>query len=154
MFLQESGWKLRGVTRDSSRASSTYWKQQGVEIVEADLDKPETLEAAFRGANAIFGNIDSIGPMYDPHNYGKLRPGQTINELCYELEVRRGKNMANAAAGVDSLERFVFSGLPSIKLVTDGKYSHAYHFEAKSDIMSYIKSLPNLAGKASEVQLG
>lgn len=122
--------------------------------MEADLDKPETLEAAFRGANAIFGNIDSIGPMYDPHNYGKLRPGQTINELCYELEVRRGKNMANAAAGVDSLERFVFSGLPSIKLVTDGKYSHAYHFEAKSDIVSYIKSLPNLAGKASEVQLG
>ncbi|PNP46501.1 hypothetical protein TGAMA5MH_01959 [Trichoderma gamsii] len=92
--------------------------------------------------------------MYDPYNYGKLRPGQTINELCFELEVKRGKNMANAASDVDTLERFVFSGLPSIKLATHGKYIHAYHFEAKSEIMSYIKSLPNLAGKSSEVQLG
>lgn len=151
MFLQEPGWKLRGVARDSSRASSTYWKQKGVEVVEADLDKPETLEAAFNGVNAIFGNIDSIGPIYNPYNYGKLRPGQTINELCYELEVKRGKNMANAASGVDTLERFVFSGLPSIILATGGKYPHAYHFEAKSEIMTYIKSLPSLASKTSEV---
>ncbi|KAM6478018.1 NAD(P)-binding protein [Trichoderma sp. SZMC 28011] len=154
VFLQEPGWKLRGVTRDASRASSTYWKQKGVEIVEADLDKQESLEAAFKGANAIFGNIDSIGPMYDPYNYGKLRPGQTINEFCYQLEVKRGKNMANAAARVETLERFVFSGLPSIKAVTNGKYPHAYHFEAKAEIIAHIKSLPNLAAKASEVQLG
>ncbi|PKK49559.1 hypothetical protein CI102_6112 [Trichoderma harzianum] len=143
----QPGWKLRGVTRDASRASSTYWKEKGVEIVEADLDKQESLQAAFKGANAIFGNIDSIGPMYDPYNYGKLRPGQTINEFCYELEVKRGKNMANAAAGVDTLERFVFSGLPSIKAVTNGKYPNAYHFEAKAAIMAHIKSLPNLASK-------
>ncbi|KAL7940974.1 NAD(P)-binding protein [Trichoderma barbatum] len=150
----QSGWKLRGVTRDASRASSVAWKEKGVEIVEADLDKPESLKKAFKGAHAIFGNIDSIGPMYDPYNHGKLRPGQSINEFCYELEVKRGKNMANGAAGVETLERFVFSGLPSIKTVTSGKYSRAYHFEAKAEIMDYIKSLPNLAAKTSEVQLG
>ncbi|KAL7952823.1 NAD(P)-binding protein [Trichoderma compactum] len=150
VFLQEPGWKLRGVTRDASRASSTYWKEKGVEVVEADLDRQESLEAAFKGANAIFGNIDSIRLMYNPYNYGKLRLGQTINKFYYKLEVKKGKNIANAAAGVDTLKRFIFSSLPSIKAVTNGKYPHAYNFKSKAAIMAYIKSLPNLAAKASE----
>lgn len=154
MFLQEPGWKLRGVTRDSSKSSTTSWKQKGVEIVEADLDNPESLKEAFKGANVIFGVTDFWGPMYDQYSYGKLRPGQTINEFCYELEIKRGKNMANAAAAVDTLDRFIFSSLANIKAIADGKYRHVYHFDAKAEIMAYIKeSLPELSAKTSELQL-
>jgi hypothetical protein len=154
VFLKEPGWKLRGVTRDASRSSATSWKHKGVEIVEADLDNPESLKEAFKGAHVIFGVTDFWGPMFNQNSYGLLRQGQTINEYCYELEIKRGKNMADAAAAVDTLERFIFSSLADIKSIAEGKYRHVYHFDAKAEIMAYIKkSLPTLAAKTSELQL-
>ncbi|GAD97410.1 conserved hypothetical protein [Paecilomyces variotii No. 5] len=155
VFLQERGWKLRGVTRDLTKASSSLWIAKGVEMVEADVDDPGSLDRAFKGASAIFAVTDFWGPMYDPLSYAKLRSGQSINEYCYGLEMKRGINIANAAALVDSLERFVFSSLPNIKAITKGKYRHVYHFDAKADVVTYIKDrLPELHMKTSELQLG
>lgn len=124
-------------------------------MVEADVDNIESLTHAFRDAYAIFAVTDYWGPMYDQHSYGKLRLGQTINEYCYELEIRRGMNIADAAARIDTLERFVFSSLPGIKSIADGKYQHVYHFDAKAEIALYIQeNLPRLNAKMSQLLLG
>ncbi|KAM5353191.1 hypothetical protein ACJZ2D_016914 [Fusarium nematophilum] len=155
VFLQEPGWTLRGVTRDLTTASSIAWQKKGVEMVAADQDDPESIVKAFQGANVIFSVTDFWNPMYNQYNYAKLRPGQTIGQWCYELELKRGKSIAQAAAGVDTLERFIFSSLPYIKKIAQRKYSHVYHFDAKAEIVLYIKeSLPELAAKTSELQLG
>jgi hypothetical protein len=37
-FLSEVGWKIHGISRDPSKASSKAWSDKGVEIVAADLD--------------------------------------------------------------------------------------------------------------------
>ncbi|EED18711.1 hscarg dehydrogenase, putative [Talaromyces stipitatus ATCC 10500] len=155
IFLQEPGWKIRGLTRDPKKTSSAKWEVKGIEMVQADVDDFESLKRALQGAHAIFAVTDFWGPMYDQRSYGRLQLGQTISEYCYELEVRRGINIANAAACIETLERFVFSGLPGIKSIAGGKYQYVYHFDAKAEIGRYIQeSLPKLNEKTSQLLLG
>ena len=124
-------------------------------MVKGELDDVDSLQAAFKGAHAIFGVTDYWGPFLDPANTAKVKPEQTINEYCYELEVQRGKNIALAAAGVDTLERFVFSSLSDAKKWSKGKYTRVYHFESKAKVVEYIMDeLPELDKKTSFVQVG
>ena len=101
VFLQEPNWSLRGITRDLTQPASLDWERKGVHMFQADVDKPESLREAFQGANVIFGVTDFWTPMYNPYHYAKLRPGQTINEFCFDLELKRGKSIADAAATVE-----------------------------------------------------
>lgn len=124
-------------------------------MVKGELDDINSLHAAFKGADVIFGVTDYWGPFLDPANLAKLKPGQTLNEFCYELEVRRGRNIALAAAGVDALERFVFSSLSDARKWSKGKYTGVYHFQSKANVVEYIaKELPELKKKSSFIQVG
>ena len=57
-------YRLRGVTRDGSKQAAINLKSRGVEIVEADLDKPPTLVSAIKGSCAVFAvtNCKNISP--------------------------------------------------------------------------------------------
>ncbi len=46
------GADVRALVRDESKAQGL--KDAGVEIVVGDLDKPDTLDAAFRGVDKVF----------------------------------------------------------------------------------------------------
>ena len=46
------GATVRALVRDESKAQGL--RDQGVEVVSGDLDKPETLEAAFSGVDKVF----------------------------------------------------------------------------------------------------
>lgn len=48
-------YRIRGITRDTSKPSAVVLRERGVEVVEADLDKPATLTAALAGSYAVFG---------------------------------------------------------------------------------------------------
>lgn len=50
-----SMYRVRGITRDTSKPSSLALKAKGVEVIEADLDKPATLPPALAGSHAVFG---------------------------------------------------------------------------------------------------
>ena len=153
VYLNEPGWKIRGVARNPDKAKD--WTEKGVEIVKGDLNDIDSLKSAFQGANAIFGTTDFWHPFFDPENQKKLKPGQTINEFCYDLEVSQGKNIADAAATVPGLERFVTSVLSKTKHWSNGKYTWVYHFDSKAAVVDYIKEkLPALAEKTSFLQLG
>ena len=124
-------------------------------MVKGDLDDKDSLISAFKGANAIFAVTDFWHPFGDPSSKEKLKPGQSINEYCYELEVQQGKKIAQAAATVEGLERFIFSSLSKSKYWSKGKYTGVYHFDSKADVVDYIKQeLPKLAEKMSVVQIG
>lgn len=124
-------------------------------MVRGDLDHPDTLAAAFSGAHAIYAITDFWQPYFNPGTKEKLKEGQILNELCFDLEVQQGKNIANAAAKVETLERYVCSSLSDVKKWSKGKYTWVYHFDGKAKVVKYIKDeLPELAAKMSVLQVG
>ena len=153
LYAQEAGWKVRGISRDPSKAES--WTAKGVEVVKGDLNDKESLVSAFKGADAIFSNTDFWTQFHNPATREKVKPGQTLNEYCYDFEVQQGKNVADAAATVENLDRFILSALSYTKKLSKEKYTHVYHFDAKAAIVEYVREQhPKLAAKMSVVQAG
>lgn len=72
-------FKLRGVTRDVSKDAAKALTEQGVEMVAADLDDKASLVKAFEGAYGVFAVTDFWATMDK------------------DIEVKQGKNMADAA---------------------------------------------------------
>ena len=123
-------------------------------MVQADLDDPSTLLPAFQGAHAIY-SVTDFWQFYKPSNASKLKPGQKMNEFCYDCEIQQGKNIAHAAAQVPTLERFVCSSLSNVRKWSGGKYRSVYHFDSKAAVVEFIhENLPALAKKMSVIQIG
>jgi hypothetical protein len=160
-FLSASPpWRIRGLTRNPSSAASKALTAKGVEMVAADLDDPSTLPAAFAGATAIFAVTDFWGPfmaLVQSHERQsrELKPGQTVNAWAYEHELAQAKAIADAAAQVPGLERFVWSSLTAAREISHGKYTWVYHFDSKADAAEYMRGKhPELWKKTSRVQVG
>jgi nucleoside-diphosphate-sugar epimerase len=135
-FLNTPGWTVRGITRSIDSATSKGWSAKGVDMVQADLDRPDELIEAFRGVHAIFGVTNWWQELGVPANWGKAaQTGEDIRKVCYDVEVQRGKNLIDAAVialreeGV--LDRLVMSVLPDTIGQSDGKIKDNYHFDAK-----------------------
>lgn len=91
----------------------------------------------------------------DPANHAKVKPGHTINEWCYEYELRQAKNIFDAAANVGSLERLIWSSLSAASKWSKGKYTWVYHFDSKATAAEYGKeTYPDLWKKTSIIQVG
>ncbi|KAH6616390.1 hypothetical protein C7974DRAFT_44168 [Boeremia exigua] len=154
-FLKEPGWKVRALTRDASSAKSQALAARGAEVVEANIDAPESLSAAFVDANAIFAVSDYWGQYFDPSNQNKAKPGQGLNAWVGEHETQQLKNQIDAAAKVPTLERFILSSLSDATKWSKGKYTHVYHFDSKAKAEVYGKqTYPDLWAKTSIYQAG
>ena len=71
-----------------------------------------------------------------------------------ERETQQNKNIIDAAAKVDTLERFVYSGLPNTNKLSGGKYD-VYHFDGKGIAEMYGKlAHPKLWEKTSVLYAG
>ncbi|KAH7321523.1 hypothetical protein BKA65DRAFT_540728 [Rhexocercosporidium sp. MPI-PUGE-AT-0058] len=118
-------YRIRAITRDISKPSAIALKDRGVEVVQADLDKPATLLKALTGSYAVFGVT----------NYWE--------RASKEGEVAQGKAIADAsvAAGVELL---IWSSLPSVTKLSKGKVA-LKHFDSKAEIEDYVRSLPILS---------
>jgi hypothetical protein len=157
VFLNEPGWKVRGITRDPSKPSATKWSSQGVEVVAGNLDDPKSLEETFQGANVIFGGTDFWQHLNDPETH-KLATEQqrTPNEVAYDREVAQAKAIIDAAATkIDTLDRFVLSTLSEARKWSGGLIKWNLHFDAKAEATNYLKvTYPELWAKTSLLQLG
>jgi uncharacterized protein YbjT (DUF2867 family) len=58
--LVKAGWSVRAMARDARRLRDHAWADD-VEIVEADVSKPETLHAALGGVDCAYYLVHSIG---------------------------------------------------------------------------------------------
>jgi len=126
-----------------------------VEVVYGDLDIPSTLPAAFANATAIFSTTDFWSSFYNPSTQSLLKPGQTVGEYCYEKDLQQGKNIADAASQVPSLEKIVISSLCDATKLSGGKYSGVYHWNSKAKAVQYLREKhPELAMKLSIVMIG
>ena len=139
----------------SFQTSAQALEARGIEMVVGDLDHPDTLTAVFSGAHAIFAITDFWQPSFNSENRAKLKEGQIMNQYCFDREVQQGKNIAHAAAKVETSERYVYPALSDAKKWSKGKYTWVYHFDGKAKVVEYIKAeLPALAKKMSVVQIG
>jgi uncharacterized protein YbjT (DUF2867 family) len=106
--LQASGqFTARALTRNPAKHS-----QLADEVVAADLNKPETLKAAFAGANGVFLVTNFNEPGTDEHKQALAA-------------VRAAKD-----AGV---KHFIWSTLPNVEAISGGKL-HVPHFTDKAKI--------------------
>ncbi len=87
------GWRVRALTRDPGKPTSQELAGLGAQVVPGDMEQPAQLEAAFKGADAVFS----------VQNYW-------LPNVGFEGEVRQGKLVADAAraAGVG---HFVYSSV-------------------------------------------
>ncbi|KAI9737477.1 MAG: hypothetical protein M1834_009632 [Cirrosporium novae-zelandiae] len=155
-FLGEPSWKIRAVTRSPTSSTAKALSTKGIEVVKADVNDPASLVAAFQGANAIFAVTDFWGTFHTvkPED---LEPGQYPGIIAKAKEFQAAKNIMDAAATIvdAGLERFIWSGLSQTSKWSKGKYTWNYHFDGKAEATEYMKEkLPNLAAKASIIQIG
>ncbi|KAG4430967.1 hypothetical protein IFR05_013554 [Cadophora sp. M221] len=115
-------FRIRGITRDTSKPSAVVLKGRGVEMVEANLDKPATLTAALGGSYAVFGVT----------NYWE--------RALKEVEVAQGKAIADASVAAGA-ELLIWSSLPSVIRISKGKAAFK-HFDSKAEVEDYIRKLP------------
>src|ERR1700736_4928052 len=111
--LQTQGkFKVRALTRHPGKH-----RKLADEVVEADLDRPETLKAAFEGAHGVFlvTNFWEEG---------------TDELMQATAAVRAAKD-----AGV---KHFIWSTLPDVEAISGGKF-HVPHFTGKAKINRIVK---------------
>jgi len=84
--LRQQGWHVRGLTRNPTSQKGAALKQLGVELVQANTEDMASLHSALQNAYGVYN--------MQPPVSGKI-----------EIEIRQGKNVAEAAhqAGVQHL---------------------------------------------------
>src|SRR5881296_4153614 len=116
--LQAGGqFKVRALTRNPDKH-----RDLADEVVEADLNRPETLAAAFKGAYGVFL--------------------VTMSSLEGTDERKQGAAAVQAArdAGV---KHVVWSTLPDVEAISGGKF-HVPHFTSKAKVDRIVKDAASL----------
>ncbi|KAF2187254.1 NmrA family transcriptional regulator [Zopfia rhizophila CBS 207.26] len=119
--LSES-WKIRGITRNPNKPDARAMIGRGVEMVQADLNSRTSIIEAIKGSNAVFGVT----------NYWE--------KASLEHEVMQGKNLADASKEA-GIEHLIWSSLPYVSKITNGKLHNLHHFDSKAIVEEYITSL-------------
>lgn len=156
LSLPSSPYTLRGLTRDPSSFKSVALAARGVEMVAGNNYDPSSLDAAFKGASAIFCVTDFWAAFFDPSQREKAAAsGISIGEHCRNLEEQQNRNIIDAAAKVSTLVRFVFSSLPNTNKLSSGKYKNVYHFDSKALAEEYGRAThPSLWEKTTVFYAG
>ncbi|KAI0965626.1 hypothetical protein F4678DRAFT_327764 [Xylaria arbuscula] len=152
-FSTLPNWHVRAITRSPSSDKAQDLANLGCETFEADLTDVASLSRAFEGAHAIFLNTDFWAAFRASALAGD--DPEKSSKIGFETELQHGKNAVLAAAGVPTLERFIYSALGPMNAASNGKYPTSFHWETKAAIVQYItKEQPNLAKKTSFIYLG
>ncbi|EJD43517.1 NAD(P)-binding protein [Auricularia subglabra TFB-10046 SS5] len=131
-------YRLRGLTRDSSKPAALQLKQLGVGVtsVSISVGNGEAVREAFAGAEVVFGVTNYL------EHHDKAR------------EIAEGKLMVDAAKAVGA-KLFVWSGLEDFNSGTNGKYARVYPFDSKAEVTAYAFSqLPSVDIQAGFYTLG
>lgn len=85
---------LRGVTRDTTKPAAQALAAKGVELVNANLNDIDSLQAAIRGSHAVFAVT----------NYWETGSKDT--------EIKQGKNVVDASIR-EGVHHLIWSSLPA-----------------------------------------
>lgn len=116
-------YKVRGVTRDSSKPSAQAFQQKGVELVNADMQDKDSIKRALNGADTVFALTSAT---YEPFS---------------KQERTQGKCLVDAAVE-ENVKYFIWSTLPNVGKISDGKLLKVLHFDEKAEVEEYLRSKP------------
>src|SRR5246127_2119985 len=108
----DNQFKVRALTRNPAKH-----RELADEVVQADLSRPETLAAAFKGAHGVF----LVTNVWE--------------EGTNEVEQATAAVRAAKDAGV---EHFVWSTLPDVEAISGGRF-HVPHFTDKARVDRIVK---------------
>ncbi|KAK3708291.1 hypothetical protein LTR37_011556 [Vermiconidia calcicola] len=115
-------YNIRAITRNVDSEKAKQLKQK-VEVVQGDVTEPESLGRALTGVHTVFAMTN---PSFEPNGV--------------EIEYNDGKTIADVAVE-RSAKYIIFSTLPSIADMTQGRYTKSPHFEGKAKVEKYIRGL-------------
>ena len=113
-------YALRGITRDPSSKKSQELASSGVEVVKGDLDDVESLNTALAGSYGVFGVTDFWASM------------------SKSQEMQQGKNIIAACKAAD-VKHLIWSSLPHVTKLSEGKWKNVEHFDGKAEIELVIE---------------
>ncbi|KAK9425174.1 putative hscarg dehydrogenase protein [Seiridium unicorne] len=117
-------FKIRAIVRDVHSEKAEKLKKKKVEVVPGDMLDRASLEAALAGVHIVFiMTTPSFGPD------------------AVETEYNTAKMMADIAVQKGA-EYIIFSTLPSVSDMSNGKYTAITPFDAKAKAEKYIRGLP------------
>ncbi|KAL2062732.1 hypothetical protein VTL71DRAFT_5804 [Oculimacula yallundae] len=115
-------FEIRGITRDPTKPSAIALAERGITLVKADLDDKDSLRAGLKNAHTVFAVT----------NWQEV--------LNKEKEIKQGKNIADIAKALD-IQHLIWSSLPNVTRITQGKITGVLHFDSKAVVEDYIRSL-------------
>ena len=113
-LLNTHHWQIRAVTRNAGSQAALHLSELGCEVVEADLNNPDSLGHALKGAHGLF----AVTNFWD----NSTRMG----------EFEQGRNLVKMAK-VAGIEHFIWSTLPDYGSLSKGHYS-VPHFTSKARV--------------------
>ncbi len=126
-------YQIRAITRNTKTTKALKLASlKNVEVVEGNLMDPLSLEKAFEGAEAIFGNTT-------PTRGWKIFRGS----ISRSYEIEQGFNLinqVNSAYKKGKLNHFIFSSISKPKEPLKNNPAPG-HFTSKWDIEEYIKKI-------------
>ncbi|GAA5833116.1 hypothetical protein JCM5353_004239 [Sporobolomyces roseus] len=102
---------------------SDHVKAGRFEVVEGNLNDPSSLEKALQGAYGVFA---------------AFAPSVSEGAIEENPEVVQGKNLVDAAKTA-GIKHFVYSSLPSLAKITNGKRTEVFPFETKALVEEYAR---------------
>lgn len=111
--LMNSSFTIKAVTRNLQSKAADRLRQQGVEVIYGDLDKPETLTPILKGAYGVY----SV---------------QNNWTSSIKVEIAQGKALADAAKAA-KVQHFVYSSVGGAERQTG-----IPHFDSKGEIERHI----------------
>ncbi|XXG96494.1 hypothetical protein Hte_002777 [Hypoxylon texense] len=124
LAASDKPYRIRGLTRDSTKKQATSLAERGVEVVQCNLtvDNIEGIRKAFEGATYVF-----IVTNFWEHLDGAR-------------ERAEGKAMVDCAKAV-GVKLLLISGLVSVTEASHGELTRVFHFDAKHDIVQHARSV-------------
>lgn len=117
-------YKVRAVTRDPSKPAAQALEKLGAEVVKGDADDAVSLAAVLKGAHTVFAVTVSV-----------------LDAVDKTPELTQGKAIADAAVAA-GVQFFIFSTLPDVSKISEGKLTMVEHFDLKAKIQEYVRTLP------------
>lgn len=121
--LLQRGWTVRALTRHPDRPAATALTAAGADVVAADMDDLESLQAAFEGAYGVYSVQNGIASGFDT----EITQGRNVADAAFERGVEhvvygaagsgeRGTGIAAWESKLDVEDHMSALGLPFTSL--------------------------------------
>lgn len=118
-LLEGGQFAVRVLTRNPSGEQAKALSKRGVEVVQADLNSPETLTSAFKGTYGVF----AVTNFWEEGGADEVAQGEAAVRAAREAGVRH----------------FVWSTLSNVETISGGKYN-VPHFTDKARVDAIVRS--------------